>query len=326
MPRYSKKKRKPKQKRLKTTHQHSRFFGALDGEQWRVFQRQAADRAASKDATAHRGAYEDLKHDKLPILHAVKSELDDPVGGGIVDAVHDVVGALWDHNPIRMAWNLAQNAVYPWTHDNTISDHTKLVASAIQESYKPENERADYMEYEGTKLTRDQDLSTDYIDVWHNPVDQHTLVSVRGTKKNANDIADDVKIFATGSSRNRIQRDLARAVEKYDPLGTVEVAGHSLGANLIASALSDPSLHDAVDRIDFFNPGSTPLTKSSVADFTQSDKAYFYENSADLVGLGQQLYSSPPEHAIIRKPLSMDPLKNHSIDQWASEEVDRGQL
>ena len=177
------------------------------------------------------------------------------MGGGLWDAVNSIGKKIWDTatSPIRTAWHAAQNFTYPLFHDHSISEHTNLIATCISESYElDEDERADYV----GSLIRDQDLSTEYMDVW---VDNHreppyALISVRGSAKAKDFLVDDAGILLTGKSRNLIQTDLKRAVDKYADAGTVEVAGHSLGTTLVSEALQgDSTILDKIDRVDFFN-------------------------------------------------------------------------
>jgi len=166
--------------------------------------------------------------------------------------------------------------------------------------------------------------------VW---VDNHreppyALISVRGSAKAKDFLVDDAGILLTGKSRNLIQTDLKRAVDKYADAGTVEVAGHSLGTTLVSEALQgDSTILDKIDRVDFFNPATSPLTKAVVSDFSDESKAHFYENQGDLVGLGQMLYSSAPKNVTMLPIQSMNPLTNHGIEQWMGKtEIKTGQL
>jgi len=334
MPRYTKKKRKGEFKTLKSVHQHA-LLGSLDDEDWKLIQKVAADRT-KHHKHVHPGAYKDLaKGGRLGVLWAVSEEQKarrrgEYVGGGLVDALTSVGKTIWKmgSTPFKVAWHSAQNFTYPLFHDNSISTHTNLVATALSESYElDESLRADYI----GPLIRDQELSTKFLDVW---IDEHrnppyALISVRGSKNAEDFLVDDVAILASGRTpRNLIQSDLKRAVEKYADAGTVEVASHSLGTTLVAQSLeSDPTLLEKIDRVDYFNPASSPLFESVVSEFSQNDKSFFFENQADLVGLGQMIYSSPPKNLTMLSIKSLNPMTNHGVAQWMPEtKIETGQL
>ena len=93
------------------------------------------------------------------------------------------------------------------------------------------------------------------------------------------------------------------------------VAGHSLGGALVAEGLKNYNL-DA-DRIDFFNPGASPVpwSKDAVNEFATDKDAYFFMNAIDPVSLGQ--LGEKPQNLLLNDPQSWtNPIANHSIDQW----------
>ena len=107
-------------------------------------------------------------------------------------------------------------------------------------------------------------------------------------------------------------------LQKYTDTHNVEVAAHSLGTTLVCQSISkNPQLLDDIDRVDLFNPASSPINmNNSVSEFSQNDKFYYYENQFDIVGLGQMLYDSPPKNLVMKSLQSINPVKNHTIDQW----------
>ena len=117
-------------------------------------------------------------------------------------------------------------------------------------------------------------------------------------------------------------------LEKYKG-NHIEIAGHSLGTQLIAEALREhPDMYDQIKRISLFNPASSPLApESSVQNLSSEDKVHFFENQADLVGLGQMMWAEPPKNLVMKTIRSLNPLENHTIDQWLpSEKFETGQL
>ena len=313
---------------LQRPEQFGWFLGMLDENQFAEFQRQT-----SEATHVHPAAFEDAqKSSKLQLIHALHAEhkagrRGQKIGGGLGDAMNSLGKTLFNvgMKPLQIPWNLASNLARPLTHSNTVSDHAKFLASAIQQSYElDESKRADYL----GNFVRDPELSTEYTDVWVETTTspKHVVMSVRGTKKSG-DFGDDAMIAATGRAPNRIGMDVGKMLSKY-PKSHVELAGHSLGTQFIAESLREhPDMYDQIERISLFNPASTPLTEGAVQKMSDDSKTYFYENVADLVGLGQMLWSEPPKNLVMNNPQSMNPLENHSLDQWLPEtEIETGQL
>lgn len=95
----------------------------------------------------------------------------------------------------------------------------------------------------------------------------------------------------------------------------MEVASHSLGTSLVARALDeDTQLAQKVDKIDFFNPASTPLTNSIVSEFGSDDKANFYMTMSDFVGWGTMM-DTKPKNLVMLGP-KLNPADSHGLDQW----------
>ena len=125
-------------------------------------------------------------------------------------------------------------------------------------------------------------------------------MTVRGTKTKK-DLGEDAKLALSGRSANLIGEDMGRVLEKYKG-NHIEVAGHSLGTQLIAEALREhPDMYDQIQRISLFNPASSPLApESSVQNLSTEDKVHFFENQADLVGLGQMMWAEPPKNLVMK--------------------------
>jgi hypothetical protein len=327
MPRY-RKKSSYKYKPLRTPGQFAFFLGSLSDDQFEQFK--THDVSHPK---VHPQAYADIKQaNKLQLIHALTHEhkaslRGQHVGGSLGDALNSIGSALFNVGikPFQIPWNLASNLVAPLTHGTSVSSRTHLMAQAIQESYKSDVEtRADYID----NLIRDPALSSEYTDVWVNRGDttDHILMSVRGTASSS-DVGHDVSLALTGRTQNLIGTNINQAIQKY-PDAKVEIGGHSLGTQLISEAfVRDPTLKNKVDRVDFFNPSSSPLIETSVQKFSSDPKFYYYENQADLVGWGQQIWSEPPRNLTMKTIRSMNPAENHSLDQWLAETpFESGQL
>mgnify|MGYP006088207441 CR=1 FL=1 len=332
MPRYSTRKRAGRYKALRSTHQASVFLGRLSNEQWKIVQDQARTLNVPH---VHPQAFHDLaNNDRRAVMMALHLEhkaarKGHNIGGGLFDALGEVGKWIWDgakqvFRPIKAVWNIASNLTHPLFHGNSISDHTRLVASAITQSYVlDESQRADYV----GDLIRDQDLSSEFIDVWTDTKRDppYTLITVRGSATAQDFLVDDTQILATGNIHdNRISGELGTILAKYGD-SNVEIAGHSLGTTLIAKALSENGLADKIDTIDFFNPASTPLTDSIVSEFGQDEKAHFFMNMSDFVGWGAMM-DDTPVNLTMNNP-KLNPADAHSISQWVDNaNFETGQL
>ena len=327
MPRY-RRRQKLVFKPFRHPRQFAFFLGMLTEEQLAEFQNLEVDAPR-----VHPGAFEDArKSTSAQIIHALHAEhraakRGEHVGGGLGDALNSLGKTLFNVGikPLQVPWNLASNLAAPLTHDNTVSEHAHFLASTIQQSYElDESKRADFV----GDFVRDPALSTHFTDVWveTSSSPKHVVMSVRGTKEKA-DLGDDAMIAFGGAAPNRIGEDVGKMLAKY-PNAYVELAGHSLGTQLIAESLAGhPDLYDQIDRVSFFNPASTPLMEGTVQKFTADSKVHFYENVTDLVGLGQMAWAEPPRNLVMKGPQSLNPLKNHSLDQWLPEnEIEVGQL
>ena len=335
---------------FRSVHQHGYFLTQLSADQWSAFQEVAAKHS---DDRVHPQAFHDIAtNDRKSILHALHAEHQarkkgEHVGGGIWDGIVSVGSCFWDTakdlgkqaldfytNPVSYAeqvgdaikkgWHVAQNIASSFGSDKT-SDHSSMVASALQESYVlDETERVDYI----GDLVRDQSLSTKYLDVW---VDEHrhppyALVTCRGSKTAEDFLVDDVMIGLTGRSRDLIQDDLTKAVNKYADQGfEVEAAGHSLGTTLLAVAMQhNPAIEQKISRVDFYNPATSPLLQNAVSEFGQDEKFYWNMNLSDMIGWGN-FDESPPKNLVMLGP-KLNPLKAHGLEQWVKEEPEKGQL
>jgi hypothetical protein len=330
MPRYSR--RAQGFKKLRTTHQAAIFLGRLSNDQWATVQDEAR---TLRVPHVHPQAFNDIaNNDRRAVMMALHLEhkavrRGHDIGGGLFDAIGEVGKKIWNgvkevFRPIKAGWNIASNLTHPLFHGNAISDHTRLVASAINQSYVlDETQRADYV----GDLVRDQSLSSEFIDVWNDPHREppYTLITVRGSATTQDFAVDDTQILASGNIQsNRIGPELARILNKYEDTH-VEIAGHSLGTTLIAKALSENGLEGKIDQIDFFNPASTPLHSSIVNEFGGDPKSHFYMNMSDLVSFGQ-LMDDTPVNLTMNGP-KLSPLDAHSITQWMGDaEIETGQL
>ena len=305
---------------LTSAHRKTTFLRHLSDDQFTQF----ASLAKSMETHhIHQQAFDDIgRSTRYQLIHGLWAEqkskhAGEEVGGGLGDAFNyignkmsDLGHATW--KPFQSVWNYAQNAMHYFTHDNSISNHTKMVARMIKETYKKDKDaRADHM----GPFQRVPEFSNSWIDVWKGEDTNQIFVTCRGSVDAADWLIDDVGIATGQGPRDLIGADLKRIFDKYEKEYDIEVAGHSLGGALVAEGLKSYNL-DA-DRIDFFNPGASPIpwSKDAVNEFASDKDAYFFVNAIDPVSLGQ--LGEKPQHLIMNNPQSWtNPIDNHSIDQW----------
>ena len=233
------------------------------------------------------------------------------VGGGL-GAVINWLGKKVTQ-PIRGAWNYAQNLGHMFTHDNQIGSHTRLVALAIQETYKKDQtSRKDRI----GNYNRVEEQGSGWLDVWKNDVTNQLLVTCRGSRDTSDFLVDDAGIAAGLGPRDLVSKQLRGIFDQYGSDYEIELGGHSLGGALIATALKrNPGMDPS--RIDFMNPGTSPLpwAHDAVNDFSRDDRAHYYINSIDPVSSGEM--SERPVHLTLNAPVSWtNPAENHTLDQW----------
>jgi hypothetical protein len=345
MPRYKSSDYRPR-KRNPSFRGQALFLHSLSDAQFKTVQGLAA-RSSSPDV--HPGAFQDIASaDRLSLIHALHAEhkakqRGEPTGGSLGDGFswlgdqlynlfvtpftslwEEEKDALYTEFPelaaVEEAWDASANVAHMVTHDNSISRHTNLVAGMIAETYKADN---DDKEDSLAGYTRDKTWDDNkFIDVWRSDEYGHTIVSVRGSKTPEDFLVDDYQILTEGHPRDLISEDLQEIVEKYGK-DKLEIGGHSLGASLIAESLTThPDLQSQFDRVDLYNPGSSPLAEESVVNkLIDKDNSYFYLNVADPVSWGTTFHGAiPHDNLIINTPQGLSPMANHSIDQWTEQD------
>ena len=300
---------------LTSAHRQTVFLRNLSDAQYSALQEYAKTAVANH---VHPQAFQDLASgSRQQVIWALWQEHDtkykrgEKVGGGLADALHWTTQKVWQ--PLRGAWNYAANSYHYFTHDNTISDHTRFVAKAISETYNPEIEtrQARLGDYQ-----RIEKWSTDWVDVWKNDATNQILCTVRGSRDASDFLVDDVGILAGTGPRDLVSSELRDIFKEYGDDYDIETAGHSLGGSLLALALSNNDHLDPV-RINFFNPGTSPLpfARDAVNHYSSDDRAYYYMNAIDPVSFGELAES--PTHLLLHAPVSWtNPVENHILKQW----------
>jgi hypothetical protein len=311
MPRYRPKQKTDARKPLKTAHQRTVFLRNLSDEEFekmKVFTDKPPDHI-------HPDAVADLKRaSKHQLIHGLWVEQGrkyegEPVGGGLTDAFSWVMDKIGLSGLGKSAYNLASNTVQSLTPHQDISNYAAMVARGIHETYNSDQDaRMDRLgPYE-----RDTELSNDWLDVWVDDDRNAVITTVRGSR-DANDwLVQDVKIGAGQSPDNLIGDQLEKIWDKYESGNSMTIAGHSLGASMVANSLDKEDLH--ADKTLLFNPGVTPWSKEAVSDRKNDPSTQFYINSLDVVSSG---IDGSGSNVYINKPQSwINPVDNHSVTQW----------
>ena len=257
-----------------------------------------------------------LEHiDRNKMLGAIQK--DRKRGGFFVDAL----SWLLDKIPFRKwSWsiNLAQALLKPFKGSN-LTEVDEQYARLVQAGYK--DDRPASREH----WVRQPQFDSSYISVWDNP-DGHRVVVVRGTKKSWTDVGEDALIAIRGAPLNAIGKELRKVVDAT-PRGTImDLAAHSLGTSLALVAYnSDPEIQRRIHETYLYNPAYTPFSKSITDKYEKDDSVRYFINLGDTVSLGG-LSNKGPSNVVYRTPRSLNPMKNHVVQQWAghAHEEDEG--
>ena len=299
---------------LKSVHRQTVCLRGLSNDHYKLLQ-DAAKTASHPDI--HDQAFRDIaRADRMQLIHGLWEEhharrRGEPTGGGLGDAFNWLGKKVW--SPIKHVWNGAKNYYHYFAHENTISDHTRLVARGIQQTYnKKKDDRLDQL---GT-FKRVEELSTDWLDVWKDAERDQILVTCRGSRDPVDFAVDDLAILAGHNPRDLVSSQLRDIFQRYGDDYEIELAGHSLGSSLLATALANNSDLKPF-KMDFFNPGTNPWPgiEDAVKSYSSDDRAHYFVNAIDPVSLGEM--GESPSNLIINSPQSwVNPVSNHAIDQW----------
>ena len=309
---------------LQSAHRQAVFLRNISQSQFEDIQNFAK---SAQVEHVHSGAFQDIANAKnrQHLIFGLYEERkarkrNEKTGGGLGDALNWIGQKMV--SPVSGAWNFAKNAHHYFTHDNTISEHTRLTAKMIQETYNPDiSERDDQL----GDYKRIEDLSTDWADVWLNEETKQITISVRGSRDKEDFLVDDARILAGQGPRDLVSSELRDVFAKYGNDYDISCAGHSLGGSLVALALQNNGNLDP-EQILFFNPGTAPLPamQDAVKKFSTDDRAYYYINAIDPVSMGEM--AETPAHLIMNSPVSWtNPVRNHTLDQWIDQGRDPDQ-
>jgi len=250
------------------------------------------------------------------IARAVLSELrrknrGKTVGGGITETLHFIATEAAD----ALGWEQLKEFIGTAPEHRELPNEDRIFATAVEETYKPIEERRSQIE----DLTRLPRYDTDRYSVWQQTNGQ-LLVSVHGTKMNSSDLTDDLAIVGGGKP---MSTELNQLFSELDADGiNYDVAAHSLGTQFVVN-----STHENLDKAYLFNPASAPTQDGEFLESQINNPQYqFYINPSDVVS--KALYNKMDDNALqsnfISEP-NYSPLAAHSMDQWTLDETEEGQ-
>ena len=254
-------------------------------------------------------AVDDVAHaTRETMVHALHHN---PVGGALVDAVahtiNSVPGAKW-----TWAAKAMQASLKPFRGQG-ITEQDETYARLVQAGYNAQGERPDKL----GGYRRVGAYDSNYVSVWDN-TDGHRLVVVRGTKPSKQDLVQDLHIGARGRPKNLVGDELRKIMDESGSR-VVDVAGHSLGTSLILEGYTaNPGMIDKVHGTFLYNPayGAPGLYNiGSTSDYEANPNVRYFINTGDVVSIGG-IGSVGPVNMVSRNPRSLNPLANHSLEQW----------
>ena len=222
----------------------------------------------------------------------------------LLDKVPSGIGFNWMKN-------LGQVALKPFRGDH-LSEVDEQFARLIEESYyrddRPET-------FEG--WTRQKDFDSNYVTVYDNE-DGHRFVSVRGTKFNVQDLAQDAIITYSGKPQDLISKELRKVLDHTEPGRTVDVGAHSLGGSLVLTAFdNDSTLQDRVHQTYLYNPAMSPFTNKNVTQkYESDDRVRYFIDLLDPVSVGD-LGEKGPSNVVYRTSYT-NPFKSHNLMKWGN--------
>ena len=148
-----------------------------------------------------------------------------------------------------------------------ITDEQRLFAKALQDTYKPINERKENI----GKLKRLSQFDNDRYSVYDEGNGQ-LLVTIHGTKMNLSDLKDDAEILLGKTNvQDKAVTSLFKVLDEHNI--SFDVAGHSLGTEFIMNGLQKD---EHVDKIMLFNPASSGLQDSKLLNERANNPKYSY--------------------------------------------------
>ena len=230
------------------------------------------------------------------------------LGGGIHEGISNALTTISQ----TVGGEKASSWVGPVFQQRVLDDKEKDMAELLSLTYQ--DTRAEHHE----NFMRLPEYDTRYGSLFVDTHGEYTF-AVRGTKGNMRDIWKDIKI-AAGSVSSR-DRELVDSFQKFKtkyPTARVNIAGHSLGTELMFSAADEVGLH--VREFYAFNPASSPSQpKEHIRKNLERKNAEFYLNSNDIVSKTYlQLAKETESDRIAIGKFLRNPISAHKLGQWIS--------
>ena len=236
----------------------------------------------------------------------------EPWGGGwFSDGLAWIVNQIPDRWGWKWAKSLGNAALKPFRGDS-LDETDQQYARLVNEAYKTDEDRDAQFEH----WQHVPEFDSNYITVYDNE-DGHRFIAVRGTKINARDLGEDVKIMAAGEPDNLIGEELRRILDHTAPDKTVDLGAHSLGTSLSLTAFqNDDTLQDRIHQSYLYNPAFSPFTENITDKYEADDRVRYFIDLSDVVSVGD-LGSNGPSNVVYRN--NWNPITAHKLVQWGGE-------
>jgi hypothetical protein len=254
------------------------------------------------------------------LLHVEDKAHHDPTkefnrGGGLLETTSSLFSTLWNLVGFGPEFK-SMFDYFGWTTPS--KKETPLdrqYAQIVQESYKSIDKRADNVD-DWLRLPR---FDNDRFSAWVQRDEKIVHVALKGTST-ISDVFSDLSIIGSNHSGHEKEvRDYLRdVVRAYGHNYTYDVSAHSLGgAELVNVFNEDDSQLNKYDRINVFNPGSTPTHNLSAAkDAIKDERFHFFLNSGDLLSNTYGSLIPSGFENVVWGSASHNPMYNHSLGQW----------
>jgi hypothetical protein len=260
------------------------------------------------------------------LLHVENAAHNDPSkeyhrGGGIRETSSSILNALYnlvglgpefDNFFEKVGWKAPKNRETPLD---------RYYAKAVQESYKSIDKRDGSIGGGVNMWVRLPRFDNKKFSVWLDRPEKKVHVALKGTNTAA-DVWSDLSLLGSNRSGHEKEirdylKDITRA---YGDNYTYDVSGHSLGAAELVNVFQEDDFQlNKYDRINLFNPGTTPTHNLTNAKEAAHDpRFHIFLNSGDILS---NTYVSliGSDSNVAWADATHNPVYNHGLAQWVGD-------
>jgi hypothetical protein len=268
----------------------------------------------------------DSQNTLAALLHVEHAAHQDPTleyhkGGGLLETANSIFSTLYnlvgfgpefDSMFERMGWKAPKKRETPLD---------RYYAKTVQESYLAPDKRDGQIGGGPNAWLRLPRFDNNKFSVWLDREEKRVHVALKGTSTGA-DVLSDIRILGTNRSGHEKEiRDYLRdVVRAYGNNYTYDVSAHSLGgAELVNVFQEDEHQLNKYERINIFNPGTTPTHNLDAAKHAVKDpRFHIFLNSGDILS---NTYASliNSDSNVAWADASHNPAWNHGMDQWVGD-------